>query len=59
MRLRILVSLLALAATVAATMIWRHFPPSLAILSGVGVGALTFSTLSTAVRLREHFRPEP
>lgn len=49
-------SLLAGGIVAATTYFWRHFPPSLAFVSGLSVGVLTFMSLRAAGRLFHIYR---
>ena len=42
--------------TVALTYSWRDFPLRLALISGVAVGVLVFSTLQASARLGNIYR---
>jgi hypothetical protein len=42
--------------TVALTYYWRHFPLRLAMVSGLAVGVLVFSTLQAGGRLGNLYR---
>jgi hypothetical protein len=42
--------------TLALTYYWRHFPLRLAVISGVAVGVLVFSTLQAGGRLSNLYR---
>lgn len=53
---RILVSVLAAAATGALLVLWRGFAPEHALLVAVAVGALVYSAFGTARRLRNLWR---
>lgn len=53
---RILISLLAGAACGALLLWWRHFPVEHAFLVALAVGALTYSGIGTAGRLRNLWR---
>lgn len=49
---RLLAAILVAAITLLITRWWRHYPWPLAALSGASLGALTFASLQTFVRLR-------
>ncbi|MDX1384228.1 MAG: hypothetical protein R3190_11325 [Thermoanaerobaculia bacterium] len=42
--------------TLALTYFWRGFPLRLAVLSGVSVGLLVYSTFQASARLRRMYR---
>jgi len=42
--------------TLAVTHFWRDFPLRLALISGIAVGVLVFSTLQASVRLGSLYR---
>jgi predicted Rossmann fold nucleotide-binding protein DprA/Smf involved in DNA uptake len=42
--------------TIALTYYWRHFPPRLALISGLAVGVLVYSTLQAGGRLSTLYR---
>ena len=44
--------------TLAITLYWRNFPYRLAVLSGMGVAILTYSTVQATERLRQLYRKD-
>jgi len=42
--------------TIALTYYWRHFPLRLALISGLAVGVLVYSTLQAGRRLSNLYR---
>ena len=59
---RLAAALVVAGVTILVTHLWRGFPWALAALSGASLGALTFASLQTMVRLREtlaQYGPRP
>jgi hypothetical protein len=53
---RVLASIAAAAATLALLVFWRHFFLAHAAIVAFAVGALVYSAIGTAGRLRDRFR---
>lgn len=49
---RLLGAVLAGAAGLLAGAVWRGYPPELAVVTGVALGALVFAVLGTVERMR-------
>jgi hypothetical protein len=49
-------SALAGVLAVVLTHYWRHFPVRLALISGVAIGVLVYSTLQATARLSDLYR---
>ena len=55
---KLIVSMAAGLVTLALTYFWREFPIRLALISGIAVGVLAFSTLQAIARLSTVYRRE-
>jgi hypothetical protein len=53
---KLVVSAVAGAAALLLTHYWRQFPLRLALISGIAIGVLTYSTLQASMRLRNVYR---
>lgn len=56
MAIKLMVSAAAGLVTLALTYFWREFPLRLALISGIAVGVLAFSTLQASTRLGNIYR---
>jgi hypothetical protein len=55
---KLIVSFATGLVTLALTYFWREFPARLALISGIAVGVLAFSTLQAIGRLSTVYRRE-
>jgi hypothetical protein len=55
---KLVISFAAGLLTLAITLFWREFPLRLALISGIAVGVLAFSTLQAIARLSTVYRRE-